>query len=267
MEITQVKTEIGANRQRRLLFVGAKNFRDLGGHRTLDGMSVRWGVLFRSDSLHKLTDADLRKFKSLNIGTVVDFRAEHETERKPDRIPEGVRLVKLPMEDSSTKVWHEAREDMVKNMRTLDPAEYMIRTNVELATKFTPGYRRFFREVLSSNGNPLLFHCAAGKDRTGFAAAVTMRILGVHMDAVMQDYMLTDRYLLDAYKWNLWVGSLLKGRRFTNGIRGFMKADARYLSAAFDALEAEHGSFDGYVREGLSLTGADVDRLKGSLLE
>lgn len=257
----------GVGHARHLKFKNLKNFRDLGGYRTTDGRSVRWGVLYRSGSLHKLTDADLLKLTSLNLSTVISFRAEHETEREPNRLPEGVCLVNLPMEDSSTRVWHEARDEMVKNMKTLDPAEYMIATNTELATKFTPGYRRFYQEILASDGKPILFHCAAGKDRTGFAAATLLKILGVPSDVIMQDYLLTNTYLLNTYKWNLFLAGVLKGRKFAEGIRGFMRADERYLSAAFNTIEKVHGSFENYVRDGLGLADADIEHLKDLYLE
>ncbi|MBL8063236.1 MAG: tyrosine-protein phosphatase [Anaerolineales bacterium] len=252
-----------------LSFSGAKNFRDLGGYGSGDGRLVRWGLLYRSGALHKLTEADQKKLAGLNLGRIFDFRAEHETEKKSDRLPPELhaRLVLLPMEDASTKVWHEARDEMVKNMLTLDPAEYMLRTNVELATKFTPQYRRFFYELLAVNGSPILFHCAAGKDRTGFAAACILKILGVPFETIMQDYLLTNRHFLDAYQWSLFTASLLKGRKFADGIRGFMRADERYLSAAFDALEKEHGSFEAYVRDGLELSEGDVERLRNIYLE
>lgn len=267
MELTNEGIPGADKYQRHLRFAGVKNFRDLGGYRTLDGRVVRWGALYRSGSLHKLNDADLKKLADLNLDRVISFRAEHETKREPNRLPHGVRLVNIPMEDSSTKVWHEARDEMVKNMKTLDPAEFMIATNTELATKFTSGYRQFYRELLDSNGNPILFHCAAGKDRTGFAAATLLRLLGVPHDMIMRDYLLTNTYLLNAHKWNLFWAGVLKGRKFAEGIRGFMRADERYLSAAFSAMEKEHGSFEKYVHDGLGLTDADIEHLKNFYLE
>jgi protein-tyrosine phosphatase len=267
MELTSARLLGAERRQRRLPFAKVKNFRDLGGYPTADGHAVRWGVVYRSDSLHKLTENDLKLMMSLNLSRVFDFRSEHEVDHEPDRLPEGVRLILLPMLDASTKVWHEQRKDMVKNMKTLDPAEYMFATNIELATKFTPQYKRFYQELLASNGSPVMFHCAAGKDRTGFAAATLLRILGVSQDVIMQDYLLTNRYLLDAYKWNLLLGNILKGKKFTDGIRGFMKADETYLNAAFTALEKEHGSFENYVRDGLGLSEHDIERLKKYYLE
>ncbi len=251
-------------KQRHLKFSGTKNFRDLGGYATEDSRTVRWNVLYRSDSLHKLTNADLKFISALNLVRIIDFRAPYEALREPDRLPDdlAVHVLSLPMEDISTKVWHEARDEMVKNIKTLDPVEYMIQTNVELATKFTPEYRLFFRELLASNGNPLLFHCAAGKDRTGFAAASLMRILGVPHATLMQDYLLTNQYLLAGYQREIFVAGLLRGKRFAEGIRGFMQADERYLFAAFAALEKEHGSFENYVRAGLLLSEQDVEKLK-----
>lgn len=256
-------------KQRHLRFSGTKNFRDLGGYATEQGLTVRWNVLYRSDSLHKLTNADLKFISALNLARIIDFRAPYEALREPDRLPDdlAVHLLSLPMEDSSTKVWHEARDEMVKNIKTLDPVQYMTQTNVELATKFTPEYRLFFRELLASNGKPLLFHCAAGKDRTGFAAASLMRILGVPHATLMQDYLLTNQYLLAGYQRQIFVAGLLRGKRFAEGIRGFMRADERYLSAAFDAIDREYGSFENYTRVGLELSELDIERLKKLYLE
>lgn len=257
-----------AAQMRRLPFSGAKNFRDLGGYPTVDGRTVRWGRLYRSDALHKLTNADLKFLAALNLECIIDFRSTHEKEREPDRLPAEatIRVVEIPILDSSTKVWHEAREQMIDNLRVIDPAGYMIRTNVEFAAVFTGEFRRFVRETLYANG-PVLFHCAAGKDRTGFGAAILLRMLGVPMETVMQDYLLTNQYIHAAYKWRLALVRILRGRRFAAGIRGFVDARMEYLSAAFDALEKEYGSFENYVRDGLGLSAADVERLRRMYLE
>lgn len=269
MEVESLAFEAEKKRQRRLSFSGAKNFRDLDGYPTMDGMAVRWHLLYRSDGLEKLTNTDMKFLAALNLSRVIDFRSHHERSRHPDRLPAdmGIRYVELPIEDVSTRVWHEERDEMVRNVRLIDPATYMIETNVELATKFTPEYRRFYGEILASNGSSILFHCTAGKDRTGFAAATLLRILGVPQDVIMMDYLLTNQYLLPAYKWNLFVAGILKGRHFAEYIRGFMRAHPGYLSAAFQAVEFKHGSFENYVRDGLGLTERDVERLKTIYLE
>jgi len=262
-------TTTNIHRSRRLPFSGARNFRDLGGYQTTDGKTVRWGMLYRSDGLNELTDKDLELLSELLLDRIVDFRTELESQHRLDRLPaEGnTRLVKIPIEDSSTKVWHESQNDMVKKLRSIDTGEYMIKTYKELATQFTPEMKKFVQEVTSAQGRPVLFHCMAGKDRTGFATAILLRMLGVPQETIMEDYLLTNEYLLFHFKWKLFLVRLLRGKRFVEKVKGFMAAHPSYLSAAFDAIDREHGSFENYVGDGLGMTEKDVEHFKELYLE
>lgn len=254
---------------RRLKFRGAKNLRDLGGYRTVDGKTVRWGILYRSDGLYKLTKRDLKRLSALALDSVIDFRAAHEKERRPDRLPAGIyiRLVEIPILDSTTKVWHESSRDVAKNFTSSDSSTYLRATNHELATKFTPEIAQFLGTLASTKGRPVLFHCAAGKDRTGFAAAVLLRILGVPQDVVMEDYLLTNQYFLASHRWNLVLMRLLKGGRFMTMVRTFMEANPAYLNAAFETIDEQYGSFENYVRDGLGLSKKEIEHLKDLYLE
>lgn len=256
-------------KKRHLKFSGTKNFRDLGGYRTTDNRTVRWGVLYRSDALHKLTNADHKHLTMLMVERIIDFRAAHEKEHEPDRLPVEMRerVVEIPIMDSSTKVWHESRDEFVKNLKDMDPVKYMVETNVDLVLHFAPEMQQFFRELLSVEGRPIVFHCAAGKDRTGFTAALILRILGVPQETVMADYLLTNQYFLAAYKWNLLFARLMKGKRFAEVLIGFMEAHPMYLLAAFEAMDREFGSFENYVHNGLGLTEAQIEHLKKLYLE
>jgi protein-tyrosine phosphatase len=122
----------------------------------------------------------------------------------------------------------------------------MINANNDFASHFTPEVRKFIDVLLSSDGKPVLFHCTAGKDRTGFAAAVLLRILGVPHDVVVEDYLLTNRYFLASHRWNLILLRLLRGAQFAEIVRGFMLARHEYLFAAFETIDSTHGSFDHY---------------------
>lgn len=257
-------------KQRRLAFSGSKNFRDLGGYRTTDSRAVRWGRLYRSDHLHKLTDADLRHLAALDLDRIIDFRAEYEKKEEPDRLPAntGISLVELPILDSTTEIWQGSHEQFVKdNLGNIDPAQFLVKTNIELATRFTPQMRQFIQELLSAQGRPVLFHCAAGKDRTGFAAALILRILGVPQETVMEDYLLSNRYYLSAYSWYFIVLQLVKGEKVSEFVEGFMEVRPAFLSAAFEIIDREYGSFENYVRYELGLTGQDIELLKSYYLE
>ena len=266
----KIGSQIFEERKRRLDFSRAKNFRDLGGYRTVDGRAVLWGVLYRSDQLQKLTSSDINHLTFLTLDRIIDFRAEHEKEEAPDCIPANsdIRIVEIPILDSSTEIWRDSHDLFLKdNLRNIDPAKFMIETNIELATRFTPQMRQFFHELFSASGRPVLFHCAAGKDRTGFAAATLLRILGVPMEVVMEDYLLSNQYYLSAYSWSLFLIRLMKGKRFSNVVKGFLEVIPAYLSAAFEAIDREFGSFEKYVRNGLGLTDQDIKHLRNLYLE
>ncbi len=263
------KQTLTESRERRLPFSGAKNFRDLGGYQTVDGKRVRWGVLYRSDSLHKLTERDLKRLSGLGLQWIVDFRSPKEKEDWPDRLPDGMsaQIVEIPIIDSSTQIYQSSREEFVKNLKNIDPQHSLSLTNTELATRFTGEMQQFIDVLFLSNGNPVLFHCTAGKDRTGFAAAITLRMLGVPQEVVMEDYLLTNKYFYTAQRRNLLLLRLIKGRQIAQVVSGMIQADSVYLSAAFHAIDQNHGSFDRYVHQELGLTDEDVDHLKSLYLE
>ena len=256
-------------RDRLLSFSGAKNFRDLGGYQTADEKTVRWNVLYRSDNLHKLSASDLRRLSGLNLNRVIDFRSEQEVQQEPDRLPAELndRLLKIPILDSTTKATQESRSEFIKNLKNANPTQYMLQTYTELATKFTPQFKQFVGEVLSANGKPVVFHCAAGKDRTGFAAAILLRMLGVPQETVTQDYLLTNQYLMTGYAKSLFLLRLIKGKAFAATVGRFMEARSEYLVSAFDTVNRQYGSFDDYVFKALDLTKHDTERLKTLYLE
>jgi protein-tyrosine phosphatase len=257
-------------RPRRLVFTGTKNFRDLGGYRTVDGRSVRWGRLYRSDALNKLAKSDLEYLAAFQISRLVDLRAAHEKEEEPDRLPQdaGIQVVEIPLLDSSTEAWHDNRRRLLSgDFRSIDTARYLVETNIELATRFAPQFNQFVHVVLEAQGRPVLFHCAAGKDRTGFAAAILLRILGVPQSTVMEDYLLSNEYYLPSFDRQLFVLRLFRGKRFASVVKGFLEVKPEYLTAAFKALDREFGSFDNYIQSGLGLTAADVEQLRAWLLE
>jgi protein-tyrosine phosphatase len=256
-------------KNRHLPFSGAKNFRDLGGYQTVDGYTVRWNLLYRSDALHRLTNDDQRYLSALMLGWIIDFRAAHEKEEEPDRLPKDtdIRVVEIPILDASTRVWRESREELVKKLKKINPDQYLFQTNIELAARFTPEMRQFIHQLLSADGRPVLFHCAAGKDRTGFAAAILLRILGVPQEVVMEDYLLTNQYFLPAYWWNIKLAQLIQGKQFAAVVQGFMEASPAYLRVAFEAIDHEYGSFKNYVRDGLKLSEKEIKYLKSLYLE
>jgi protein-tyrosine phosphatase len=258
------------NKSRRIALSGVRNFRDLGGYRTVDGHMIRRGLLYRSANLHNLNDKDIQKLDHLSLRKIIDFRADIEKINEPDRLPTDhiIQVIEIPILDSSTNV-AKAVEQQIKDgmVDGINPAELLIETNMELAAKFTPQYRQFIHEVLEADGLPLLFHCAAGKDRTGFAAAILLRILGVPQETVIYDYLLSNQYYFKPLRHCLIMMVITKGWKATSVVAGFLEVKAAYLATAFETIDWQYGSFDKYVLRGLDLTKEQVEHLCTLYLE
>jgi protein-tyrosine phosphatase len=257
---------------RRIPFDGPGNLRDLGGYQTTDGHTVRWGALYRSDHLGRLSARDLGHFRQLELAVLVDFRSNAERTEAPNRLPHDhrIRVIELPLfNDNATSVTSaELRARIARgDIAGIDAAALLIEANQRLVTEFTPVYRQFIAEVLAARGAPVLFHCTAGKDRTGFAAALLLRLLGVPEAAILADYLRSQTYSLAARRREMLLLRLLKGPQVTALVRDLLGVEAAYLQAAFTAVEQTYGSFAAYARDGLGLSAQDLAALRAALLE
>jgi protein-tyrosine phosphatase len=258
------------HRSRVIPFRGAHNFRDLGGYPAADGKQVRWGALYRSGHLAKMRRSDQERLLSLGLHTLVDFRSEQEREKNPDRLPDmhSIKLVSLPVLDVLNDAMTEeiyARIDR-KDFQGFDPDEKMKEMYRALAVDSVDQYRRFVSSVLEAGGRPVLWHCTAGKDRAGFAAAILLRLLGVDDDVVMDDYMLSARYA-DPNRNLIFLLRLTRGKEIAQIVASMLRVEREWLQTAFNSIDQQWGSFESYTEKALGLSQGDIDRLLGTLLE
>ncbi|MCB1845548.1 MAG: tyrosine-protein phosphatase [Halioglobus sp.] len=256
---------------RLLNFEGIHNFRDLGGYRTEDGRTVKWGSLYRTGNFAHASKGDLEALRSLELHTLIDFRSSMEKTEEPSRLPDPLpfELVEIPtLDDANAAMVGEIMQRIEDgNFEGFDPHATMILGNRQFATQFTPQFRRFMREVLAADGAPVAWHCSAGKDRTGFAAAILLRVLGVPQDIVMQDYLASDAPSRASRTSQLMLLRLFKGDEAADNLAVLMGVEADWLQAGFAAIDEHWGGFDAYVRDGLELSAADVARLRSTLLQ
>lgn len=255
---------------RRLPLDGAHNARDLGGYVGAEGRRVRWGLLYRSDALGELSDADVAYLARLRVRQVVDFRSETERMDEPDRLPAAPapRVVLRP-------IFGEGLDPRALRDRLLsgdasarEMASLLVEGSRTFVTEFAPVYSAFLRDLADADNLPVLFHCTAGKDRAGFAAAALLLALGVPRETVMQDYLMTNGYSEAATQRTLLVlrvASLF--RSDPDDVRPLFEARPEYLQAAFDTIDARYGGEDAYLRAGLGLDDATLARLRANLLE
>ncbi len=259
------------NAHRLLNFEGISNLRDLGGYRAEDGRVVKWGRLYRAGNFAEASRADLVNLQALNLATFIDFRSTAEKEEEPNRLPEPARftVVDIPVLDEGNRnLFAEISARVESNdFADFDPNLTMEQANRQFADEFTPQFSQFIRAIEDANGAPVLWHCTAGKDRTGFAAAILLRILGVPQDIVMQDYMASLEPALEARSRELMMLRMFKGEEVADNISVLLGVERAWLEAGFEEIDATWGNFDNYVAKGLQLSAADIRQLRDNLLE
>lgn len=249
------------------------NLRDAGGWPTSDGRRVRRGVLFRSTALDRLDGADADAVVALGIRSVVDFRTSLERENQPDRVLEGVRsLLEDVLADSQIAV----PAQMAAFFR--EPAQALAflesgRGDLAMRSAYREfitlpsaqrGLASFYRLLLEDEHLPVLYHCTTGKDRTGWATAALLTLLGVSEHDVYTEYLLTNEQLLPALEPLF--------RRFeAHGaprelLVPVLGVDRSYLDTSFSTVRAEYGTIERYFAEGLGITDSEQAQLRERLL-
>ncbi len=250
-------------RERLVPLEGTQNFRDLGGYPTEDGRTVRWGFVYRSDALSTLTPSDIARLETLGLRLVIDFRGEEETylEPGPYRGHERVAYRHLPIgENASPAEW---RERFRRGELGAFDEGWLARSYTGMLDRIPDRFASVLR-ALAEDDLPAVFHCTAGKDRTGVMAALLLRLLGVPRTHVVADYALSSHYTRGASRAaTRWFGEL-----------GLERADVSHLlsalpgnmETALDHLDAEHGGAERYARERMGLEGDVVVALRERLL-
>jgi len=260
----------------------ATNARDLGGLAAKDGRRVRTGVLFRANSLHSLSDADVAVLDGLKLACVIDFRDTTEVTRVGvDRLPPGLLPISLPVLDKTNDMdVFAVIADVARGAADASELDFL---REEAPGGGAPGmmagiYRQFvtsatsrasFAQALRLIGDrdslPLLFHCTAGKDRTGWLAALVLTILDVDRDTILADYLRTNDLSSGTLELILTV---LDGKiPDPKVIVPMVQARAAYLEAAIEQAEHSYGGMDGYLRDGLGVDDALLASIRANLLE
>jgi protein-tyrosine phosphatase len=257
-------------RRRHVVLEGAENFRDLGGYASADGRTVRWGMLFRSDNLARLTDADLARLHELGIKLVCDFRSAEEKAEEPDRLPseDPPAVAELPIMDESFSPAKFREKLAAGELGDLDLRQALTDANRLFATRFASQYAAMLERITRAENLPAVVHCTAGKDRAGFAAAVVLRTLGVPEETVYEDFLLTNHYTGRKIERTLWTIRLFSLFRVDpEQVRPVLGVERGYLEAAFGEIAKRYGSFDAYRREALGLDDAETAAFRQLALE
>jgi len=249
---------------------GGRNFRDLGGYPTRDGREVKTGQLFRSGVLTGLTTEDYDTLAELDIATVVDLRSTEERRSEPTFWQAGPVDVmawdySMGLEDGSLM---EAFSN--PDMDGAEAEALMAELYRDMVEQQAPHYRALF-DRLAGTGEPLLFHCSAGKDRTGIGAALLLTALGVDRETVIADYTASERVLGDSLREETARSGDDATAAFLENlsepaVEALMGTRRAYIEAAFDEMRQRHGTVEGYIRHALDVTDEELTALRGQYL-
>ncbi|MGW6870220.1 tyrosine-protein phosphatase [Streptomyces sp. NPDC054901] len=236
---------------------GTANFRDAGGYRTTNGQWVRMGEIYRSDALNKLTANDLAKLQRLRVKTIFDLRMEDERTKDADKVPAGAKYVVADVfaGSGSFQSLPKTPDEAVKAM--IDAEKNMV--SGEGGKK---AYTQVFQGIQNDRGRSVLFHCTAGKDRTGWANAALLTALGVPRATVEADYLASNDYRKAA---NDAILSHLPPQQAAV-YKPLLDVRPEYLNAGYDEVKAEYGTFDRYLKDGLGVDSRELRELREDLL-
>ncbi|MDR1919568.1 MAG: tyrosine-protein phosphatase [Tannerellaceae bacterium] len=244
---------------RLVLMDSIENLRDMGGYLSSRGKATRWGKVFRSGDISRMSEWDTLRFNKLKIKTIIDLRTEREALASPLRYP-GASIVHIPIYPDRDEIIGRIMEGRV---RKGDASLFMQDLYLQYVKDDAQAFAQAFELFLEEDNYPILFNCSQGKDRSGILAALLLAALDVPQDLIFSDYMATNDFI--------------DLRRYADLVRGMdtdaqeamtviLSANETFLDLAFRWMKKEYGSVGQYLTEGLQLTDKQKEKLKDILL-
>ena len=257
-----------AHYTRQIPLDGGINFRDLGGYSNRQGKKVKWRQLLRCGHLANLSDNDLQTLEQLGVDRVHDFRRTEEKQQSPSR-PVRAQIIddyKISIGDIS-RFWEFLKEGILTDQSS---HQLVVNSYKNCIETVIPAYSRFMRNILDNPIGVHLFHCSAGKDRTGMAAALILGALDVPRETIIADYILT----LDYYDSDKLM-DIIEGHLRDAGVKNwdrswlipYSSVHADNIIAFLDAIDQHYGNLKNYLKTGLGLSDRDLELLQKRYLE
>ena len=260
---------------RLLKYDNLRNIRDLGGMKSADGRAIADGKLIRSGNLEHVNESEISRLADL-VDTVIDLRDAAELRERPDAVIPGVSYYHISILDSQaagiTREKGSEKEIFAGNMTKPKEMKQMMSglyTGFARDSAVVSKYAEFVQILLENHEKAVLWHCAAGKDRAGIAAAIIEEILGIPRQAIIEDYLKTNEYLAADIKM---LTQLVKKEENISGpavdeaLKYLFGAEREYIESYYHEVDIQFGSFSGFLHEGLKLTDADIKDLRAKYL-
>jgi protein-tyrosine phosphatase len=255
-----VNAQVADSAKRKVELQGAVNFRDLGGYATADGHHVKWGKVYRSADMSKLTNQDLAVLSTRKITYDVDLRGTEESKEAPDRLNPNTDYILCPAGSDSVG-------NMMQSFKGKTSGDSVMEAYYSNTQYLAGRYKPFFGKLLGLPADKgLVFHCSAGKDRTGIGAALLLYSLGVPYNTIVDDYEASNYYRTAENE--KMTRSMVQFMHINEGVaKDVLSVKKQYLDATFTAIKKQYGSVDNYLKTQIGLSDADIKSLKKKFLE
>lgn len=252
------------------------NLRDLGGYKTKDSLTIRHGLLYRSSQLYHVSETDKKKLEALKLKYDFDLRTTREREAKPDEVSTAVRNVSLDMLADESEDAYVKLDDLTRDPKrrstvmgggTAEAETAMKQIYCDMVTlpSAKKALSQFFTTLAQAGSSPALFHCSSGKDRTGWASAVLLTMLGVPKEQIIKDFERSNDYILPAQKTV--IDNFVKAGGEPGIMPAILGVKGIYLEAAFAEVNRVYGSMDRYFIEGLGIDPTKQKAIRDAFLE
>lgn len=259
----------GATVAERLIpLAGGTNFRDFGGYPAADERRIKWGKLYRSGYMSRLSGEDVSYLEELDIKACCDFRSEDEINKEQSLLPDGTEIVPLTITPGSFQGYWDLMASGKES--PLGMPELMEKLNIDLAENQVDQYSEMLSRLCNQKEGAFLINCSAGKDRTGFGAALIMMALGTPREAIMHDYLLSHKYFSAKQEMTRMIAKYSSKAGWEvdpEVLLPMMEARKEYLAAALDHIEAHYGTPEEYLWKKFSISVETLQQLRNQFTE
>ncbi|MCF0065241.1 tyrosine-protein phosphatase [Dyadobacter sp. LJ419] len=232
------------------------NFRDIGGLKTRDGKTVRLGKIYRSGNLAQLDSDEFAKFNATHIARVYDLRTDHEIKGKEDHLPPNVQYLHTPtVEDNAGEIAQLRSRVINGEISEMQGRDMTVKFYQDAVSGNVDALRDIINGITAS-GEPVLYHCSAGKDRTGIVSALILSILNVDRETIVNEYLLSNYYRNAHTEKTLGkakMGKIIKRKMDLKAVEVLITVDESFINATFDIIDKRYGGMDSFIQNQLGI--------------
>lgn len=235
-------------------------YKDFGGIKTKDNKTIKKNMIIRSSCFYDLTDEELELIKSFNLKEVIDLRTNTEIKEKPDYILNDVKYLSCPLfKESHAGVTHEVANDMLSVLFNM-PGLATIYQGIVSNDYSIEMIKKVMNEIVLGDNYPVLFHCSAGKDRTGIIAFLTLYLLNVDYETIMADYLeINEKNKELADKFYAYAKTKTDDDSKAVKAKLLYLVDRSYIEAALDKINELYGSLDNFIENKLEIDRMEIE--------